>query len=535
MVDDGTLDRRRGSLNVDDEGTPTQCTVLIENGVLKGYIQDKLNARLMGMPATGNGRRESFAHMTLPRMTNTYMRAGSRPPEEIIASVKKGLYAVNFGGGQVDITSGKFVFSASEAYLIENGKIGAPVKGATLIGNGPDVLTRVSMVGNDMRLDGGVGTCGKEGQSVPVGVGQPTLRIDALTVGGRASGLTCSGPGLRYRLRSFSSERSHEISAMDRGRHWNVLRNGVRLVGRTRSRRLSWGFRRTSRRRWRESAPDRIRAHVQFLADDLLEGRGTGTRGGDIAAHYIATQFALYGLKPAGDDGGYLQRVDFTGVQTQDGTTASLVPARGSPEDLTRGTDYVVGNQTQTDSVDIDAPIVFAGYGIDAPEYRWDDFKGVDVKGKVILVIVNEPPSKDPKFFAGETMTYYGRWTYKFEEAARKGAHRRAHHPSHGPRQLRLERGAELLEQRAWCTSPTTRIRSSRPPPGFNGTWRGGYLPIPASSSTTWWRSPERASSRRGNCRCGSRLISRARCASSSPTTCSPCSRGPIPAHPPRP
>ena len=184
VVDDGTLDRRRGSLNVDDEGTPTQCTTLIENGILRGYIQDKLNARLMGMPATGNGRRESFAHMTLPRMTNTYMRAGSRAPEEIIASVDKGLYAVNFGGGQVDITSGKFVFSASEAYLIENGKIGAPVKGATLIGNGPDVLTRVSMVGSDMRLDGGVGTCGKEGQSVPVGVGQPTLRIDSLTVGG---------------------------------------------------------------------------------------------------------------------------------------------------------------------------------------------------------------------------------------------------------------------------------------------------------------------------------------------------------------
>ncbi len=184
VVDDGTLDRRRGSLNVDDEGTPTQCTVLIENGVLKGYIQDKLNARLMGMAPTGNGRRESFAHMTLPRMTNTYMRAGARAPEEIIASVEKGLYAVNFGGGQVDITSGKFVFSASEAYLIENGKIGAPVKGATLIGNGPDVLTRVSMVGNDMKLDGGVGTCGKEGQSVPVGVGQPTLRVDALTVGG---------------------------------------------------------------------------------------------------------------------------------------------------------------------------------------------------------------------------------------------------------------------------------------------------------------------------------------------------------------
>ena len=169
-------------------------------------------------------------------------------------------------------------------------------------------------------------------------------------------------------------------------------------------------------------SPDRIRAHVQFLADDLLEGRGTGTRGGDIAAHYIATQFALYGLKPAGDEGGYLQRVDFTGVQTQDGTMAALVPAHGSPEDLTRGADYVVGNQTQTDSGDIDAPIVFAGYGIDAPEYRWDDFKGVDVKGKVILIIVNEPPSKDPKFFSGETMTYYGRWTYKFEEAARKGA-----------------------------------------------------------------------------------------------------------------
>ncbi len=184
VVDDGTLDRRRGSLNVDDEGTPTQCTVLIENGVLRGYIQDKINARLMGQPITGNGRRESFAHMTLPRMTNTYMRAGTRTPEEIIASVQKGLYAVNFGGGQVDITSGKFVFSASEAYLIENGKITAPVKGATLIGNGPDVLTRVSMVGNDLQLDGGVGTCGKEGQSVPVGVGQPTLRVDALTVGG---------------------------------------------------------------------------------------------------------------------------------------------------------------------------------------------------------------------------------------------------------------------------------------------------------------------------------------------------------------
>ncbi|HLW25368.1 MAG TPA: metalloprotease TldD [Steroidobacteraceae bacterium] len=184
VVDDGTLTQRRGSLNVDDEGTPTQCTVLIEDGVLRGYIQDKMNARLMGMPATGNGRRESFAHMTLPRMTNTYMRAGTRAPEEIIASVERGLYAVNFGGGQVDITSGKFVFSASEAYLIENGKVGAPVKGATLIGNGPDVLTRVSLIGNDLELDAGVGTCGKEGQSVPVGVGQPTLRIDGLTVGG---------------------------------------------------------------------------------------------------------------------------------------------------------------------------------------------------------------------------------------------------------------------------------------------------------------------------------------------------------------
>jgi TldD protein len=184
VVDDGTLDRRRGSLNVDDEGTPTQCTTLIENGILRGYIQDKMNAKLMGMAPTGNGRRESFAHMTLPRMTNTYMRAGSRAPEEIIASVDKGLYAVNFGGGQVDITSGKFVFSAAEAYLIEDGKIGPAVKGATLIGNGPDVLTKVGMIGNDTKLDPGIGTCGKEGQSIPVGVGQPTLRIDALTVGG---------------------------------------------------------------------------------------------------------------------------------------------------------------------------------------------------------------------------------------------------------------------------------------------------------------------------------------------------------------
>jgi TldD protein len=184
VVDDGTLSRRRGSLNVDDEGIPTQCTTLIENGVLKGYLQDRLNARLMGVAPTGNGRRESFAHVTLPRMTNTYMRPGAHSPDEIIASVEKGIYAVNFGGGQVDITSGKFVFSASEAYAIENGRIGAPVKGATLIGNGPDVLTRVSMVGNDLKLDDGIGTCGKDGQSVPVGVGQPTLRIDGLTVGG---------------------------------------------------------------------------------------------------------------------------------------------------------------------------------------------------------------------------------------------------------------------------------------------------------------------------------------------------------------
>jgi TldD protein len=186
VVDDGTLSRRRGSLNIDDEGTPTQCTTLIENGVLRGYIQDRLNARLMGVSPTGNGRRESFAHLTLPRMTNTYMRPGPHAPEDIIASVERGIYAVNFGGGQVDITSGKFVFSASEAYAIENGKIGAPLKGATLIGNGPDVLTRVSMVGNDLKLDDGIGTCGKDGQSVPVGVGQPTLKIDSLTVGGTA-------------------------------------------------------------------------------------------------------------------------------------------------------------------------------------------------------------------------------------------------------------------------------------------------------------------------------------------------------------
>ena len=187
VVDDGTLPERRGSLNVDDEGTPSQRTVLIENGILKGYMQDAMNARLMGMAPTGNARRESFAHLPMPRMTNTYMLAGERDPAEIIASVKKGLYAVNFGGGQVDITSGKFVFSAAEAYLIEDGKITCPVKGATLIGNGPDVLTRVSMIGHDMKLDPGVGTCGKEGQSVPVGVGQPTLRIEELTVGGTSA------------------------------------------------------------------------------------------------------------------------------------------------------------------------------------------------------------------------------------------------------------------------------------------------------------------------------------------------------------
>ncbi len=184
VVDDGTLPGRRGSLNVDDEGTPSQNTVLIENGILKGYMQDKMNARLMGAAPTGNGRRESYAHLPLPRMTNTYMLPGVHEREEIIASVTKGLYAANFAGGQVDITSGKFVFSASEAYLIENGRITRPVKGATLIGNGPDVLTRVNMIGNDLELDAGVGTCGKEGQSVPVGVGQPTLRVDDLTVGG---------------------------------------------------------------------------------------------------------------------------------------------------------------------------------------------------------------------------------------------------------------------------------------------------------------------------------------------------------------
>jgi len=186
VVDDGTLPGRRGSLNVDDEGNPTQCTVLIENGILKGYMQDSLNARLMGVAPTGNGRRESFAHLPMPRMTNTYMLAGPYNPDEIIASVQRGIYAVNFSGGQVDITSGKFVFAASEAYLIEKGKITRPIKGATLIGNGPEVLTKVSMLGNDLKLDSGVGVCGKDGQSVPVGVGQPTLKIDSLTVGGTA-------------------------------------------------------------------------------------------------------------------------------------------------------------------------------------------------------------------------------------------------------------------------------------------------------------------------------------------------------------
>ena len=184
VIDDGTLAGRRGSLTVDDEGTPTRRNVLIEDGVLRGYLQDSLNARLMKMPLTGNARRESFAHVTMPRMTNTYMLAGSHDPAEIIRSVPKGIYATNFGGGQVDITNGKFVFSAAEAYLIENGKVTHPVKGATLIGNGPDALTRVTMIGNDLALDTGIGTCGKEGQSVPVGVGQPTVKIDGLTVGG---------------------------------------------------------------------------------------------------------------------------------------------------------------------------------------------------------------------------------------------------------------------------------------------------------------------------------------------------------------
>ena len=186
VLDDGTIADRRGSLNVDDEGHATQRNVLIEDGILKGYIQDSLNARLMKVKPTGNGRRESYAHVPMPRMTNTYMTAGDKDPKEIVASIKKGLYATNFGGGQVDITSGKFVFSASEAYWVENGKILYPVKGATLVGSGPDALKRVTMIGNDMKLDSGVGTCGKDGQSVPVGVGQPTLRIDGLTVGGTA-------------------------------------------------------------------------------------------------------------------------------------------------------------------------------------------------------------------------------------------------------------------------------------------------------------------------------------------------------------
>ena len=187
VVDDGTILNRRGSLTVDDEGTPSQRTVLIEDGVLVGFMQDRLNARLMGMRATGNGRRQSFAHAPMPRMTNTYMLAGEHAPEEILKSVKRGLYAVNFGGGQVDITSGKFVFSCTEAYKIEDGKIGPAVKGATLIGNGPDALTRVKMIGNDLQLDPGIGTCGKDGQGVPVGVGQPSLLLESLTVGGTAS------------------------------------------------------------------------------------------------------------------------------------------------------------------------------------------------------------------------------------------------------------------------------------------------------------------------------------------------------------
>jgi len=187
VVDNGAMEDRRGSLNVDDEGTPTQCTTLIEDGILTGYMMDKLNARLMNAKSTGNARRESYAHLPMPRMTNTYMLAGDKQPEDIIASVDKGLYAVNFGGGQVDITSGQFVFSASEAYLIENGKVTQPVKGATLIGNGPEVMNRISMIGNDLALDSGVGNCGKAGQSVPVGVGQPTLKVDDLTVGGTAS------------------------------------------------------------------------------------------------------------------------------------------------------------------------------------------------------------------------------------------------------------------------------------------------------------------------------------------------------------
>ncbi len=187
VVDDGTIGGRRGSLTIDDEGTPTSYTTLIEDGILVGYMQDRMNARLMGMEPTGNGRRQSFAHNPMPRMTNTYMLGGDKDPAEILESVQNGLYAVNFGGGQVDITNGKFVFSCTEAYRIENGKLGAPVKGATLIGNGPDALTKVSMIGNDMQLDPGIGTCGKDGQGVPVGVGQPTMRLDGLTVGGTAA------------------------------------------------------------------------------------------------------------------------------------------------------------------------------------------------------------------------------------------------------------------------------------------------------------------------------------------------------------
>ena len=187
VVDDGTIPDRRGSLSIDDEGTPSNCTTLIEDGVLVGFMQDRLNARLMGVKPTGNGRRQSYAHAPMPRMTNTYMLSGDRHPDEILKSIKKGLFAKSFGGGQVDITSGKFVFSCTEAYLIEDGKITTPVKGATLIGSGADALTRISMVGNDMALDPGIGTCGKQGQGVPVGVGQPTLRIDRLTVGGTAA------------------------------------------------------------------------------------------------------------------------------------------------------------------------------------------------------------------------------------------------------------------------------------------------------------------------------------------------------------
>jgi TldD protein len=187
VVDDGTMFERRGSLSIDDEGTPTSRTVLIEDGILVGFMQDRQNARLMGVKPTGNGRRESHAHQVMPRMTNTYMLGGNHTPEEILGSVKNGIYAVQFGGGQVDITSGKFVFSCTEAYRIEDGKVGAPIKGATLIGNGPDAMTRIAMIGNDMQLDSGIGTCGKGGQSVPVGVGQPTLRIDGLTVGGTAA------------------------------------------------------------------------------------------------------------------------------------------------------------------------------------------------------------------------------------------------------------------------------------------------------------------------------------------------------------